>query len=98
MSEAPQNPASLVAIKGLICKELVTINPLAGHQIDTRRPRNKAPGVIGEKGVILGLHSRAPIGVGQSIANRPRQWRHGHSVEVEAIHRLGDASLAARAH
>jgi hypothetical protein len=30
--------------------------------------------------------------------DRGQQWRHGHSVEVETIHRLCDAGLAARVH
>ena len=41
----------------------MTINPLAGYQIDARRPRNKALVVIGEKCIILNLHSSTPIGI-----------------------------------
>jgi hypothetical protein len=76
----------------------VSINPFASYNIDTRRTRHKTPGVIGNESIILSLHNRSPIGVWQCITNRTRKRRHGHNMEVEAIHGLCDASLATCTH
>ena len=58
--------------------ELVTKDPLAGHNIRTRRARNESPCVVGHKSAELLLHSMTPIGIGESSAiglRDRREWR-----------------------
>jgi len=76
----------------------VSINPLPSHNINSRWARHKTPGVIGNEGIILDLHNRAPIGIGQCITNGAGNWRHGHNMEIEAIHGLCEVGLATHAH
>jgi hypothetical protein len=89
LSETPEDPASLVAIKGPVGTKLMREDPLA-HQ-----------------GLVLVLHSRAPIGVDKRSTYRGRdrgrcQWRRRGS-KYQAIRkhpetRLGPSDISVRIH
>jgi hypothetical protein len=65
LSETPKGPASLVAIKCPVSAELVREDPLAGDNVGALRPVNKLPGPIAHQGLVLILHCRTPIGIGE---------------------------------
>jgi hypothetical protein len=59
LSEAPENPASLVAVESPIREELVCEDPLVGDDVGAAGLGNKFPCPIAHQGPILLLHSRA---------------------------------------
>jgi hypothetical protein len=74
LCETPEDPASLVAIKGPVGVKLVREDPLAGDDVRAMGPGNKLPIPIAHQGLVLILHSRAPIGVSKRSTYRGRDW------------------------
>jgi hypothetical protein len=60
LSEPPEDPTSLVAVKRAIRLELVLEDPLAGDDIGPRRPRNQVSRAVRQQGLVL-LHSATPV-------------------------------------
>jgi hypothetical protein len=71
LSEAPEDPTSLVPIKRAIRLELAFEDPLAGDDIGPRRPKNQVPRVVRQQGLVL-LHSVTPVGVRERATDRGR--------------------------
>jgi hypothetical protein len=69
LSKAPENPASLVAIKSPIREKLVCEDPLVSDDVGATGPRNKFSYPIAHQGPIL-LHSRTPVQIGKGSADR----------------------------
>jgi hypothetical protein len=69
LSEAPKNPASLVAVESPIGEEFVCEDPLAGDNVGATGPGNKFPCPIAHQGPIL-LYSRAPVWIGKGGADK----------------------------
>jgi hypothetical protein len=65
LCETPDDPASLVAIKGTVGAKLVREDPLASDDVGAMGLGDKLPGPIAHQGPILVLHSSAPIRVGK---------------------------------
>jgi hypothetical protein len=63
LSETPEDPTGLVAIKGPISTELVHGDPLTGDNIGALRSGNQPSGPIADQGVVLFLHSHMPMGI-----------------------------------
>jgi hypothetical protein len=74
LSEASEDPTSLVPIKRAIRFELVLEDLLVGDDIAPRRPRNQVPRVVRQQGLVL-LHSVMPVGVHERATERGRDWR-----------------------
>jgi hypothetical protein len=72
LSETLKDPASLVAIEGPISTELVCEDPFTSDNIGALRLWNKVPCPITHQGLILILHSCAPIGIGEGSADGGR--------------------------
>jgi hypothetical protein len=72
LSETLKDPTSLAAIEGPISAKLVREDPFAGDDVGALRSWNKVPGPITHQGLVLILHSRAPIGIGEGSADRGR--------------------------
>jgi hypothetical protein len=62
LSEAPEDPTSIVPINRAIRLELMLEDSLAGDDIGPRRLRNQVPRVVRQQGLVL-LHSATPVGV-----------------------------------
>jgi hypothetical protein len=63
---------------------LVLDDPLTGDDVGMRWTRNETLGAIVNKGLVLIIHRRAPIGIGERDAGGAWQWRHqarGHRGE-----------------
>jgi hypothetical protein len=71
LSEAPENPMSLVAVESPIREELVCEDPLVGDDVGATGPGNKFPCPIAHQGPIL-LHSHAPVQIGKGGTDRGR--------------------------
>jgi hypothetical protein len=69
LSEAPKNPASLVAVESPIGEELVCEDPPAGDDVVATGPGNKFSCPIAHQGPIL-LHRRAPVRIDKGGADR----------------------------
>jgi hypothetical protein len=63
LSETPNDPTGLVAIKGPVSTELVREDPLTGDNVGVLRLENQLPCPIANQGVVLFLHSRTPMGI-----------------------------------
>jgi hypothetical protein len=76
LSETPKDLASLVAIEGPVSAELVREDPFVSDDVGALRSWNKISGPITHQGPVLILHSCAPIGIGEGIADggRDRGW------------------------
>jgi hypothetical protein len=75
LSEAPEDPMSLVLIKRAIHLEPVLEDPLASDDIGPRRQRNQVPHAVRHQGLILLLHSMTPVGVHERATDRGRDRR-----------------------
>jgi hypothetical protein len=89
LSETPKDPASLVAIEGLVSTELVREDPFTGDNVGALRSWNKVLGPITHQGPVLILHSCAPIRIGEGSADggrgQGRCRRRSHDGEDELI-------------
>jgi hypothetical protein len=65
LSEIPNDPTSLVAIKGPVSTELVCEDPLVDDNVGALRSGNQLLGPIADQGVVLFLHSRTLMGIGK---------------------------------
>jgi len=83
LSEAANNPASLVTGKGTIGVELVFINPLASHNVRAGWSRDETPCVVVDEGMELVRHCSAPLGVGKCTPVVPRYWGNGGGDECD---------------
>jgi hypothetical protein len=63
LSETPEDPTGLVAIKGPISTELVRGDPLTGDNVGALRSENQPSGPIADQGVVLFFHSHMPMGI-----------------------------------
>jgi hypothetical protein len=63
LDEAPKDPTGLVAVEGAIRVQLVVKNPLPGDHIGALSTWHQVPGVVGQQGRILLLHSATAVGV-----------------------------------
>jgi hypothetical protein len=72
LSKTPKDPVSLVAIKGPVSAELVRENLLAGDNVGALRPGNRLSSPIAHQGLVLILHSRMPIGIGERSTRKGR--------------------------
>jgi hypothetical protein len=102
LSETPEDPASLVAIKGPVGTKVVCEDPLVGDDIGATGPGDKLPGPIAHQGLVLVLHSRAPIGVDKCNTYRGRdrgqcRWRRRDS-EDQAISKYPETCLGPSDH
>ena len=77
LSEAANNPASLVTGKGTIGVEFMLINPLACHNIGARGLGDDPPSVVVDEGLVLIRHGSTPLGVGESTPVVPQNRRDG---------------------
>jgi hypothetical protein len=89
LSEAPENPASLVAVESPIGEELMCEDPVAGDDVGATGPGNKFPCPIAHQGPILLLHSRVLVRIskgsvdgGQNGRRRRRGSRGDESEQV----------------
>jgi hypothetical protein len=74
LSEASEDPPSLILIKRAIRFELVLEDTLAGDDIDPMRPRNQVPRAVRQQGLVF-LHSATPVGVCQRAMDRGQDRR-----------------------
>jgi hypothetical protein len=74
LSEAVEDPTSLVPIKRAIRLELVLEDTLASDDISPRRPRNQVPRVVRQQGLVL-LHGATPVGIHERATDRGRDQR-----------------------
>jgi hypothetical protein len=72
LSEAPENPTSLIAVESPIREELVCEDPLTDDDVGATGAGNKFPCPIAHQGPILLLHSRVPVQIGKGGADRGR--------------------------
>ena len=72
LSEATNDPASIVTGKGTVGVEFMLINPLASHNVRARWSRDETPGVVVDEGLVLIRHGSTPLGVGESAPIVPR--------------------------
>jgi hypothetical protein len=80
LSETPENPVSLVAIKGPVDMKLMREDPLANDDVGATWPGDKLQGPIAHQGPVLVIHSRTLIGVGKRSKYRGQhrgrcQWK-----------------------
>jgi hypothetical protein len=68
LGEAPKDPTGLVAVEGAVRNQLVAKEALDGDHMGARRTRHQVPGVVGQQGHILLLHSPTPVWVSQGGA------------------------------
>src|SRR3954468_12003317 len=81
LSEATNDPARFVAIKGAIRTELVFKDPLPGNHVGVLGTGNKLPCPVAQQGIKLLLHRSHPERVTKSGSNggQQRRWlRGGH--------------------
>ena len=78
LSEATDDPVSLVTGKGTIGVEFMLINPLASHNIRARWSRDETPGVVVDEGLVLVRYGSAPLRVGECAPVVPRDRRNNH--------------------
>ena len=69
LSEAPENPASLVPLKSAISPALVGPDLLAGDDVGARGTRDQIRSLVGEEGRVLLFHRAAPVRVQQGLAD-----------------------------
>ena len=69
LSETPENPTSLVPLKGAINPPLVSPEPLAGDDVGARWTRHQIPSLVGEKRRVLLFYRAAPVRVQQGGAD-----------------------------
>ena len=81
LSEAANNPASLVTGKGTIGVEFMLINPLACHNIGARGLGDDPPSVVVDECLVLLSHSRPPLQVCECSPVVPRDWGDGSGGE-----------------
>ena len=74
LSEAVNNPASLVTGKGTVGVEFMIINPLASHNVRARWSRDETLGVVVDEGLVLVRHGGTPLRVGECTPVVPRYW------------------------
>jgi hypothetical protein len=74
LSETLKDPMSLIAIKCPVSAELVREEPLASDDVGALRPGNKLSGSIAHQCLVLILHSRAPIGIGERSTDEGQDW------------------------
>ena len=75
LSEATNDPARFVAIKGTIRTELVFKDPLLSNHVGVPGTGNKLPRPVVQQGVKLLLHRSHPERVMKSGTNGGWQWR-----------------------
>jgi hypothetical protein len=75
LSEAPENPASLIAVEIPIGKELVCEDPLASDDVGATGSGNKFSCPIAHQGPIPLLQSRAPVRIGKGSADKGQNGR-----------------------
>jgi hypothetical protein len=69
LCEATDHPSRLVLVEAAVWPELVLKHPLAGHEVDTWRPRHKSLGLVHYEGVVLKLHCSVSVGICQCRTN-----------------------------
>ena len=85
LSEATNDPACFVEIKGTIRTELVFKDPLPGNHVDVPGTGNKLPCPVAQQGIKLLLHRSHPDWVTKSGSNegwQRRQLRGGRRMDV----------------
>ena len=75
LSEATNDPARFIAIKGTIGTKLVLEDPLPGNHVGVPGTGNKLPRPVAQQGVKLLLHRSHPERVTKSGPNGGRQQR-----------------------
>ena len=75
LSEAANNPASLVTGKRTIGVEFMLINQLASHNVRAGWARDETLGVVVDEGLVLIRHGSTPQGIGESAPVVP--WYRG---------------------
>jgi hypothetical protein len=74
LSETPEDPTGLVAIKGPVNTELVCEDPLAGDNVGALRLGNQLTGPIVDQSSVLFLHSRTPMGISKCSTSGGGDW------------------------
>jgi hypothetical protein len=97
LSETPNNPTGLVAIKGPVSTELVREDPLTSDNVRALRSGNQLPGPIADQGSVFVLHSRTPMRIDKRSTSeggdRGQRRRRGHSGKDKMIMHHLEASL-----
>jgi hypothetical protein len=70
LSEALENPTSLVVVESPTGEVLVCEDPLVGDGVGATGPGNKFSCPIVHQGHILHLHSRAPVQIGKGSTDK----------------------------
>jgi len=81
LSEATNDPASLVTGKRTVGVEFMLINPLASHNVHARWSWDETPGVVVDEGLVLVRHGSEPLGVGECAPVVPRDRRNSRGDE-----------------
>ena len=63
LSEALENPASLVSLESAVSPALVSPDPLAGDDAGARRTGHEIPRLVGEERRVLLFHRASPMRV-----------------------------------
>jgi hypothetical protein len=66
LSEAVENPTSLVSIQSTIRQQFVLEDPFAGDDVSMRRAGNKCPGVVLDESLKLIVHRCTPVRIIES--------------------------------
>ena len=94
LSEASENPTSLVPLKGTINPPLVCPDPLASDDVGAGWTRHQIPCLVGEESRVLLFHCMAPLRVRQGAANE-RGYRRDLRASEHCCESLGPRVLAA---
>ena len=98
LGKTAEDPASLVAIKGAIGFELMTIYPFAGDDVGAGRTRDELPRVVEAERVVLALHGGTPIVVIESRTVCPRNRRHDICMKIEVLYGLPKTAFSPSGH
>jgi hypothetical protein len=72
LSEASEDPMSLVLIKRAIRLELMLEDSIAGDDIGPKRLRNQVPRAVRQQDLVL--HSATPVGIHERAMDRGWDW------------------------
>jgi hypothetical protein len=88
LGEAPKDPMGLVAVEGAIRGQLVAKEPLAGDHVGAWWTRHQIPGVVGQQGRVLLLHSATPVGSARVARTEERTREASEGVVVVSLARI----------
>lgn len=96
---ATYNPTCLISRECAVGVKFVAKHPLACDNVGSGRLRDKAPGVILDKGGVLLAHGVSPLRISESCTICRRNWRkRGGGNEIEAGGRNTKTGLGSGCH